>query len=238
MCYTISTMQPVVQHTLSIYRAIANRIPPLVPAAILEDLKTEIDRFSRADDPSLNDLEQSMAIHGMKLWPYTKAFEEIVSSHEKLMVDKIFVQKASLPLRKKYLLVRELGGDFQSVYRGTIHGHFDHDERRELNELLIDLKHDIRRYAMQAVLTHDRKTYEEKIEYYGRMIEEVNAVIVSLREFAKNHHGEHHDLAHEVENNIRAIEHGISLLGPEIDIEVIRKMPEHYQGRKEEKKMH
>ncbi len=230
-------MQPIVQHTLSIYETILNRLPPLVPQNIKQALEVELDRLYRIEDPSLGEIEQSMSEYGMKVWPYIKAFEEIMASHEGLIADKIFIQKASLPLRKKYLLVRGLGGGFQSVYTGSLREHFDHNERRELNELLVDLKRDIRRYAMQAVLTHDRKTYEEKIEYYGRMIEEINTVVGLLREIAKDQGEDHYDLALDVQSNIKAIEHSVAFLGPMIKIEEIRQMPEYYHGRREERRV-
>lgn len=237
MCYTIPTMKPIIQHTLTIYETILNRLPPLVPQQMKQNLEVELDRLYRTEDISLDEVEQSMAEHGMKLWPYMRAFEEMVDHHEKTLGDKFFMQKASPGLRKKYMLVCDLGGSFRPVYRGAISDHFDHNDKQELNELLVDLKHDIRRYAMQAVLTHDRKTYEEKIEYYGKMIEEVNGVIRSLQNLAENQNGYHSDLAEDIQSKIKAIEHSISLLGPRIEIEEIRGMPEYFQGKREERKV-
>ncbi len=237
ICYTISTMQPIIQHTLTIYETILKRIPPLVPRQVKQDLEIELDRLYRAEDVTLHEVERSMAEHGTKLWPYMRAFEEMVEHHEKTMGDKFFMQKATPSLRKKYMLVCDLGGSFGPVCHGTVLDHFDHDDRQELNELLVDLKHDIRRYAMQAVLTHDRKTYEEKIEYYGKMIEEVNGVLALLRGLAENQPEHHSDLAQDIQSNIKAIEHSISFLGPRIEIEEIRGMPEYFQGKREERKV-
>lgn len=230
-------MQPIIQHTLTIYETILNRIPPLVPQQMKQGLEIELDRLYRTEDITLHEVEKSMAEHGTKLWPYMRAFEEMVEYHQKIMGDKFFIQKATPSLRKKYMLVGELGGSFSQVYHGAVPDHFNHDDRQELNELLVDLKHDIRRYAMQAVLTHDRKTYEEKIEYYGKMIEEVNGVLVSLRGLAENQPEHHRDFAHDIQSKIQAIEHSISFLGPRIEIEEIRGMPEYFQGKREERKV-
>ncbi len=230
-------MQPIIQHTLSIYETILNRIPPLVPRNIKQSFEVELDRLHRTRDISLDEVEQSMVEHGRKLWPYIKAFEEMVAVHEKAMGNKFLLQKASPGLRKKYALVCELGGEFGPMCYGASLEHFDHDERRELNELLVELKRDIRTFAMQAVLTHDRKTYEEKIEYYGGMVEEINAIIESLRTFARNHAENHSNLARDVESKITAIEQSLVFLGPPIHIEEIRKTPEYYQGRREERKV-
>ncbi len=230
-------MQPIIQHTLTIYETILHRLPPLVPQNLKQNLEVEIDRLYRTEDISLSEVEQSMVEHGMKLWPYMRAFEEMVEHHEKIMGDKFFIQKASPSLRKKYMLVCELGGGFGPVCRGALPEHFDHAEKQELGELLVDLKHDIRRYAMQAVLTHDRKTYEEKIEYYGKMIEEVNEVLRSLHDLAENQSEDHRDLAQDIKSKITGIEHSIAMLGPRIEIGEIRQMPAYYEGKREERKV-
>lgn len=228
---------PIVQHTLAIYETILDRIPPLVPREVKQGLEVELDRLFRREDVTIVEVEKSMGDYGKKLWPYFKAFEDIVQIHEKLMGDKFLMQKATPGLRKKYALVCELGGGFEPVCYGTSLEHFDHDEKQELNGLLVELKREIRRYAMQAVLTHDRKTYEEKIEYYGGMIEEINAVIMSLQEFAEKHTEDHYDLSTDAISKIQAIEQSLAFLGPDIDMEEIRKAPEYYQGRREERKV-
>ncbi|HRH23797.1 MAG TPA: hypothetical protein PK295_04170 [Candidatus Magasanikbacteria bacterium] len=230
-------MQPIVEHTLYIYETILNRLPPLVPRNVKQNLEVEIDRLFRTEDITLHEVEQSMAEHGMIVWPYMRAFEEMVEHHENIMGDKFFMQKASPGLRKKYMLVRNLGGELSHVSRGTLPEHFNHTEKQELNELLVDLKHDIRRYAMQAVLTHDRKTYEEKIEYYGGIIEEINTVLTSLRHLAENQSSDHCDLAQDIQSRIKGIEHSIAMLGPRIEIEEIRQMPAYYEGKREERKV-
>ena len=166
-----------------------------------------------------------------------KAFEEMVSLHESRMGHKFLMQKASPEVRKKYALVCELGGGYDSICYGVSLEHFDHEEKQELVRLLVELKQEVRRYAMQAVLTHDRKTYEEKIEQYGGMVEEINAVITSLKIFAEEHVENHHNLALDVESKIKAIEQSLVFLGPPITIEEIRGMKEYYQGRREERKV-
>lgn len=228
---------PIVQHTLAIYETILNRIPPLVPQNIKQSLEVELDRLFRTEDISLEEVEQSMSEYGKKIWPYFTAFEEMIHLHENKMGHKFLMQKATPNVRKKYALICELGGDYQTVCHGISLDHFDHEEKQELASLLVELKQEVRRYAMQAVLTHDRKTYEEKIEYYGGIVEEINVIIKSLRVFAEKHIENHRNLARDVESKIKAIEHSLAFLGPRIEMEEIRSMPEYYQGRREERKV-
>lgn len=230
-------MQPIVQHTLIIYETILNRIPPLVPRDIKQSLEVELDRLYRREDTTLDEVEESMTVYGKKIWPYMKAFEEMVTVHEKRIGDTFLTKRASPGLRKKYTLVRELGGEYGSIYSGETLDHFDHAEKHELAGLLVDLKHEVRRYAMQAVLTHDRKTYEEKIEYYGGIIKEINEVIELLKDFAEEHAENHENLAEDVRGKIKAIEQSLAFIGPEITIDEIRNTPEYYRGRREERKV-
>lgn len=227
----------IVRHTLVIYETILNRLPPLVPQNVKQSLEVELDRLFRTEDVSLEEVEQSMIGYGKILWPYMKAFEEMVNLHENKMGHKFLMQKATPNVRKKYALICELGGGYHTVCHGVSLEHFDHNEKQELARLLVELKQEVRRYAMQAVLTHDRKTYEEKIEYYGKMVEEINAVIKSLKNFANVHAENHGNLARDVESKIKAIEQSLAFLGPRIDMEEIRNMPEYYQGRREERKV-
>ncbi len=237
MCYTIGTMQPGIKHILTIYQHLYDRVPPLVSEELRNALNQEITRLKNKEDVTSEEIEASMVSYGKQLWPYIKAFEEMVMLHESRMADKLFHQKASSTLRKKYALVCKLGSGFVPVCYGVSADHFDHDERRELNEVLVDLKKDIRRYAMQAVMTHDRKTYEQKIGYYGNLVEEINATIMALNAFADEQAEVHDDLAQDAESKVRAIEQSLAFIGPTLNIQEIRQAPEYYQGKREERKI-
>jgi Rad3-related DNA helicase len=228
---------PLVTHTLKIYQRLYDRMPPFVPEQVYLDIEKELKNFFARQDATVSEVENSMMKYGEKIWPYVKAFEEMVKVHEHVLADKIFHQKASPRLRKKYALVCKLGHGFEPVCYGIALEHFDHDEKQELNELLVELKRDVRRYAMQAVLTHDKVTYQEKIDRYGKVVEEINVVLHSLSDFSNRERGDHGDLVHDMEGKIRAIQQSFAFLGPAIDIEEIRRMPEYYKGRKEERKM-
>lgn len=228
---------PAVAHTLAIYARIYNHLPPLVPFEIQKKFKTELDRLSSTDTVSLEEVETLMAPFAHEVWHYLKAFDEILALHEQTLGEKTLLQKVSPGLKKKYTLVTKIGGGFRQLLRGTIADHFDHDEKCELTALLVELKRDVRRYAMQAVLTHDRATYEQKIEYYGAMISEVNETIVKLQELVEQNRDIDPELAEEIIGKIRAIEQSFSFIGPEMDMNEIRHAPAYYEGRRHERKI-
>lgn len=228
---------PSVKHTLTIFESLRDRVPVVVPEELREALHIDILRLRDDHTVTLEEVEQSMINHGKKLWPYIKAFEDMVYTHEKKMGSKWIAQKASPSVRKKYALFCEIGGDYHTICHGAVMDDFDHDERQELAHLLVDLKQDIRAYAVQSVLTEGKSAYHQKVEEYATMIEEINESIETLRKMAHEHREIDADFAEDILGKIKAIEQSISFLGPSIDMHEIRGLHEYYQGRLQEKKL-
>lgn len=105
----------------------------------------------------------------------------------------------------------------------------------ELSELLVELKKDIRKHAMQAVINEDRSYYEKQIEKYGAMVEEINQVLKSLHRLA--HEEEHEGLSCDIHDRARAIEYSLAFLGPQLDHQEIIDSVDYYLGKKQEMKM-
>ena len=226
---------PAVKHTLSIFERTYNNLPPFVPEEISGDMGRNLASVQSNYGISLVDLENIMIGLGKHLWPYIQAFEEIYRVYEETLAEKLLEQKASHNVRKKYGIFKDMGGSFRELYHGSVHDMFDHYERKELGSLLVDLKSDIRKHAMHAAMSHDRETYDKKIEKYGEMISEINEVIDDLHVFANEQ--EHEDFAQDVRDRARAIEHSLVFLGPKMGMEEIRGSREYYEGKKEERKM-
>ncbi len=227
---------PIVKHTITIFERLHNQIPPLVPEEVRNNFLIEITNAHANEAISLHELEEAMFPHIREIWPYVQAFGEIVESHDQRLGEKLLIQKASPQFKKKYSLFSKLGGAYTDLYTGGTAEHFSPPERQELGELLVEVKRDIRQHAMQAVLTHDRKTYEEKVEYYGRMIEEINGAIGALKKFAGEHALVPGNFKEDVESKVKAIQQSVSFLGPSIDMEEIRRAREYYEGKREEKR--
>ncbi|EKE07451.1 MAG: hypothetical protein ACD_18C00083G0006 [uncultured bacterium] len=224
-----------VQHTLNIFKQVHRNLPPLVDEKLREEMKSKIEDLIDTGNVTLEELEDIMIFYGKKVWPYVQAFEDIYHVYHEKLSEKIFLAKASKKIIKKYNLVKSTGVHFFDLFSGAIHHLFSNDERLELTELLISLKKDIRQHTKQAVLTHDKSHYEEKINKYGQMIHDINRVIEDLHKFANNE--DDNNLTLDIRDKVRSIEYSLAFLGPKINFFEILDLPEYYLGKKHEKKM-
>ena len=221
---------PAVKHTLTIFERTYNNLPPLVPKDVVDEIDRHVTSLQSDYDVTLPELEDVMIKLGKQVWPYIQAFEEVYKIYEDKLSDRLLEQKASHGVRKKFQTFKEMGGSFRDVYHGSVHDMFEDEERQELAELLVDLKADVRQHAMQAAISHDRETYEEKIEHYGEMIEEINEVVDDLHNLANEE--EHEGFAKDVRDRARAIEQSLVFLGPKMGMDEIRTSREYYEGKR------
>ncbi|HAT03540.1 MAG TPA: hypothetical protein DCS29_02060 [Candidatus Magasanikbacteria bacterium] len=227
--------RPAVQHTITIFEKIHRDLPPLVPEDIIQEMGRYLKSLQTNSDVSLLELEQVMIDMGKQIWPYMQAFGDIYRVYEDKLAEKLLAQKASPMIRDKYHMFKEMGGSFRDLYHGSVHEMFDENERGELVELLVDLKEDIRKHAIQATMTHDQELYTQKIEEYGKIIHEINSVIKDLHALANEE--EHEDFARDIHGRAHAIGQSLIFLGPKMSIEEIRGSHDYYKGKKEDRRM-
>jgi len=224
-----------VQHTLNIFKQVHRNLPPLVDVKLREEMKAKIEELVDTGKVTLEELEDIMIFYGKKVWPFVQAFEDIYHVYHEKLSEKIFLAKASKSIIGKYNTIKETGVNFFDIFSGTLHHFFSHEERMELLDLLISLKRDIRQHATQAVLTHEKTNYEEKIDKYGQMVQDINKVIEDLHKFANEE--KDNNLALDVLDKARTIEYSLAFLGPKINYPEILDLLDYYKGKKEEKKM-
>ena len=148
------------------------------------------------------------------------------------MYELLDILKKFDPLKDKYIFFKETGGNFEDLYSGTIGDFFGHDEHVELGALLVDLEKDLRRHTYQAVLSHDREVYEEKIDEYMELLEEVEEHFQALKELANRI--EHKNIEEDIRSKLRAFEYSFSFLGPRVSFDEIRGAYEYFLGRIDE----
>lgn len=223
-----------IQHTLYIFQKMHDMLPPLVPANVSESLVTALRQAQKKGDISLVELEDVMIELGKQTWPYMRAFEDMSRIYERDMGHKLLTQRASHGLRKKVDMFTEMGGTYHDISSGGTHDMFEHQERAELMEHLVDLKHDIRKHATQAILSHDRERYEEKVGKYGKMVTEINELLEDMRQFA--HEEAHERVADDIHSHARSIDLQFAHLAPRVDVVEVRQLPEYYRGKHEERR--
>ncbi|MFA7245024.1 MAG: hypothetical protein WC070_02470 [Candidatus Magasanikbacteria bacterium] len=226
------------KHTINIFKKVYNELPPMVDVDLKKDMREKIEEILADNTVTLEELEDFMIFFGKKIWPYFQAFEEIYNIYHERLSEKIFLQRASKNIVKKVDLIKNTGVKFLDLVSGKVHHFFEHNERNERMEimtLLVDLKQDIRKHATQAIMTHEKKSYEQKISKYSKMVADINVVIEDLHKFA-NEESENF-FAEDIRDKVRSIEYSFAFLGPKINYHEILDLLDYYKGKKEEKKM-
>ncbi|OGH71117.1 MAG: hypothetical protein A3C90_01535 [Candidatus Magasanikbacteria bacterium RIFCSPHIGHO2_02_FULL_51_14] len=230
-------MRTDIQHTLAIFEQLHKALPPLVPDRAREELAHALEHVRSDASLTLAMLEDTMIVFGKKLWPYRRAFQEFVDLYEGKLGEKMFVARLSIKLKRRYKEFQAHGGDFRDLHAGGPLGFFTPDERLELCGALVAARTSVRDHAMQAALSTDRDAYEERIEEFQDILSDIEKRLDSLRQTADREQ-EHPELAAEIRAQIRAFEYGLCALGPRIDYDAVCRADEHFEGRRQEKKMY
>jgi len=225
---------PATKHTLDIFKRIYDKLPPLVPDEIKKEMKEKFDEAMEDGELTLEELEDIMITYGKKVWPYIQAFEKIYEVYKHELSEQLFHQRASQSLKEKYDFFKETGGSFHDLHSGAISIFFDHNERSELAALLVDLDNELRQHTYQAVLSHDRDEYEDKIDHYKELLEEAEEHFQALEKLIDSI--EYKYFVEDIKDHLRAFEYSFSFLGPKIAINEIRGIKEYYEGRLDEVK--
>jgi hypothetical protein len=225
-----------IQHTLWIFDRMFQQIPPLVAEITREDMKTANEQLRSNFDLSLEELEDTVIIFGKKLWPYRKAFEELLDVYEAKLGEKFMFGIISRGLKKRYDEFKVHGGTLRDLHSGNPAEFFSVAERNELCSALVEMNSQIRKHAVQAVHTNDALAYEKRILEFQIILDDIEKRLDTLRLMADNEQ-EHPELASEIRAQIRSFEYGLCLLGPEHQYQAICLSEEHFTGRKLEKKM-
>lgn len=225
---------PSVRHTLWIFERLRQEAPPLVPAEIIHDLDQALEQIRSNFDLTLGELEQTLIVFGQKLWPYRKAFEEFLDLTEARLGESFLLGQLSRPLKQKYEDFLAHGGGLRDLHTGHPAAFFTSAERNELCSALVEMNHEIRKHTVQAVLTTERRRYEQRVVEFQVILDDIEKRLDTLRRMADDEQ-EHPELASEIRAQIRAFEYGLCLLGPEHRYEAVCLAEEHFAGRREEK---
>ena len=225
-----------IKHTVDIFKHMANELPPLLPEEIKKEINHALDHLENDFTIGIEEVENIIISLGKKVWPYWKAFDEMVVFHQGQMGEKFLEGKMSMELKKKYKLFKEHGGTYRDLRSGAPANFFEVEERQKLAEFLVDVEKDLRQYVAQAVLSTERKKYEGLILDLQVVLDSVEKRLETLRQVAEDEE-EHPKLAEEIRAQVRSFEFGMCLLGPRIKIDEVMNAKEHFDGRKLEKKI-
>lgn len=229
-------MQPLVGHTLVIFQKMHDSLSPLVPDTLRDALAEELASYHNDIEVNVAGLESTMAHHAHALWPYQRAFYEMRCTHEEDFGCKLLLQRVPRHVRSACEAFFDEGGTFHDVYCGKAMHLFPIDDRPRIAELLIELKNEIKKHVVQLIHTHQKSAYETRVQELQKIVDVMRGHLDTLHELADCEE-DYPELADEIRAHVQAVEHGLTYLGPHIQCDAVARAPEHFAGRREERKM-
>ncbi|HLD61174.1 MAG TPA: hypothetical protein VJA27_03545, partial [Patescibacteria group bacterium] len=103
----------------------------------------------------------------------------------------------------------------------------------ELCVALVEMQRELRAYVNRELVGIEKVRYLRRVNEFQKVLEEIKATLNHLRELADKEQ-DHPNLANEIREKVRVFEHGLCLLGPELEYEAVCAAPEFFHGRKHE----
>ncbi|MEK7083665.1 MAG: hypothetical protein AAB932_00325 [Patescibacteria group bacterium] len=221
--------------TLSLFEHVYDALPPLSPEIIQTEMRHALDHVRYDPELTTEELEDTMIVFGKQLWPYMKAFHEFLDVYDGKLGEKFLIGKMPPAMKKRYKEFKEYGGAYRDLHSGHPAPFFSGEERQALCVALVESSHDVRAHAAQAVLSTERRPYEERIVEFQLILDDIEKRLDTLRQMADDEQ-EHPELAAEIRAHIREFEYGLCFLGSAPKYEAVCNAEEHFAGRKLEKR--
>ena len=221
------------QSTLEIFKHLFEHLPPLFPADRKEKIAQTIRELKDNPASSLESLEDTMIVFGYEIWPWNQAFRELMASAETDIGEHFLLPKLSEAVANKYHDFIKYGGSFRDLHAGKPASFFSLEDRGELCRALVDMQVDLRKYVRRDIAGLKQKHYLARVEDFKNLIKDIKLTLGHLRNLAEAEH-DHPTLADEIRARVRHFEHGLCLLGPNLEYEAVCQAPDFFNGRKHE----
>mgnify|MGYP007094905229 CR=1 FL=1 len=225
------------KHTVDIFEIMYKRLPPLVPEEVKKEFDHALDHLHNDVTITSEDVEDIVIALGKKIWPYWKAFGEFLDMYQGKLGEKFLLGHLQPSLKNKYKEMKEHGATYHDLRSGGSLDYFESEEKVILNESMVDVDTDIRLHASQAVLSLDRKKYEDLIIDFQTILDDIEKRLETFRILAEDEE-EHPRLADEIRAQVRSFEFGLCLLGPNTQHIQVLEAEDYFIERRKGKKIH
>lgn len=225
-----------VQHTVDIFEHLYRFVLPVIPKKIKEEMEHALSHLQQDAALSVESVEDTMIVFGKLVWPYRKAYAEVMYAYEGKIGEQFLLSHLPREAKKRYQEFVACGGSFRDLHTGAPAQFFSSEERGILCGVLVNLQKDIRLHTAQAVHSTEQKAFAKKVKEFSHILEKIEGQLDALRLMADAEQ-EHPQLAEEIRAHVRGFELGICFLGPEISFDDLCLLPEHFTGRKKELKV-
>jgi hypothetical protein len=217
--------------TISLFRYLYDNLPPLIPEEIQQKMKHALEHLERDQTITVEDTEDTMVTFGYEIWPWHQAFKEFITDAEAAMGEHFLLPRLDDTILKKYTGFKKDGGTLRDLHSGRAAILFSPEERQKLCSALVETKQDLKKYAIQEILSTATKEYLQRVEEFKKLLKDIKQILQRLKTVADQEQ-DHPTLAHEIRARIRGFEQSLCHLGPELDYRAVCQTPEFFEERK------
>ncbi len=220
-------------HTYHIFERFYERTQAYIPRDVRVELEEVLEAVQGHEEMVLEDLEDVMIAFGRRVWPYRKAFQDVLRHVEERVGESFLLQRVTPAMRRRYHAFVAAGGTIETLRTGSPAAYFDHDERVVLCEAFVEMEQDVRQFTLQSIKSTEKQFFTEKLQKYTLLLNEIEAQLDVLRAMAEKE-AEHPRLREEILAQVRGFEYGFCFLNQETEHAAVCQAVEHFAGRKVE----
>jgi hypothetical protein len=220
------------QPTLNLFHHLYNTLPPLFPADIKQEMAGALsDLISKGGTAS--DVEETMIGFGYEVWPWNRAYRDFYNKAEEEVGEHFFMPTLSPWLQEKYDNYKIYGGTLGELRTGNPTEFFNHEERNELKEALVNLDASLEKFVNQQIISLEHKKYLLRVEEAKILLAEMRRLLFHLRHLGDSEQN-HPEIVNEIRSKVRGYEQGLCLLGPEPNLHEVKNSVEFFIGRRKD----
>lgn len=219
------------QSTISLFHYLYDNLPPLVPDELQQKMTHALEHLENDQTITIEDIEDTMIVFGYEIWPWYQAFKEFIVDAENQVGEHFLVPRLTESLIKKYKEFKKDGGTFRDLHSGRAAILFSPEERQKLCGALVETKHDLKKYAIQEILSTGTKEYLLRVEEFKKLLKDIKQTLQRLKNIAEQEQ-DHPTLAHEIRARVRGFEQSLCFLGPELDYRAVCESPDFFEERR------
>jgi hypothetical protein len=220
------------ESTISLFRRLYDHLPPLLPEETKEKMGHALNHLEHDQTITLEEVEDTMIKFGYEVWPWNQAYKEFLALAENKVGEHFLLPKLGRGLRIAYRQFKEEGGTIRDLHSGNPAKYFTPEERTELCQGLIALQGELRLYVASEITGIEKKHYLQRVGEFKDLLENIEQTLEHLRNLADTEQ-DHPTLADEIRSQVRAFEHGLCLLAPELNYEAVCQSVDFFHGRKQ-----
>jgi predicted nucleic acid-binding Zn-ribbon protein len=221
--------------TLDLLRIAVERLPPTFSAARKKSFMKRLEQYQQDKNASYEDIRETIAEIGRESWSARKAYEEMYARYGRASEEAHLLTNLDEGVRAKYERFLHEGGKINHVEKATsleeirqspFENYFSPEEKYAILQALLAARDQARAEIDELVTVTKKDEYARMTREYKTTQRLIESKIEELRALAAVSPKWRPD----IQNRIRTIEEGWSVVEQGVDLNLLEKETEHWRG--------